>query len=129
MYMSRMKTIFNITGYDIINIFTLLKTTDIVFIVTATSILTLIQISTFYDPLLGTGVTVNSLHPGSVATELGRYFPGFSILYPTLTLFFKSPWEGAQTNIHCAVEESLENVTGKYFRYCSRNVVIVNLIS
>lgn len=127
--MSRMKTIFNITGYDIINIFTLLKTTDIVFIVTATSILTLIQISTFYDPLLGTGVTVNSLHPGSVATELGRYFPGFSILYPTLTLFFKSPWEGAQTNIHCAVEESLENVTGKYFRYCSRNVVIVNLIS
>lgn len=124
-----MKTIFNITGYDIINIFTLLKTTDIVFIVTATSILTLIQISTFYDPLLGTGVTVNSLHPGSVATELGRYFPGFSILYPTLTLFFKSPWEGAQTNIHCAVEESLENVTGKYFRYCSRNVVIVNLIS
>lgn len=127
--MSRMKTIFNITGYDIINIFTLLKTTDIVFIVTATSILTLIQISTFYDPLLGTGVTVNSLHPGSVATELGRYFPGFSILYPTLSLFFKSPWEGAQTNIHCAVEESLENVTGKYFRYCSRNVVIVNLIS
>lgn len=127
--MSRMKTIFNITGYDIINIFTLLKTTDIVFIVTATSILTLIQISTFYDPLLGTGVTVNSLHPGSVATELGRYFPGFSILYPTLSLFFKSPWEGAQTNIHCAVEESLENVTGKYFRYGSRYVVIVNSIS
>lgn len=77
---------------------------------------------------LGTGVTVNSLHPGSVATELGRYFPGFTILYPTLSLFFKSPWEGAQTNIHCAVEESLENVTGKYFRYCSRDVVIVNSI-
>lgn len=69
--------------------------------------------------LQGTGVTVNSLHPGSVATELGRYFPGFTILYPTLSLFFKSPWEGAQTNIHCAVEESLENVTGKYFSDCA----------
>ena len=70
-------------------------------------------------------MTVNSLHPGSVATELARYFPGYSVLYPCLGLFLKSPWEGAQTNIHCAVEESLENVSGKYFR-CSETVFLLN---
>ncbi|XP_078326335.1 retinol dehydrogenase 14-like [Crassostrea virginica] len=72
--------------------------------------------------LQGTGVTVNSVHPGGVATELGRYFPGFSLLSPFLSLVgFKTPWEGAQTSINCAVEESLENVTGKYFSDCAVN--------
>lgn len=70
---------------------------------------------------LGTGVTVYSLHPGVIRTELGRH------LVPTLALWkkmiamsfmmlVKSPWEGAQTTIYCAVDESLTNASGLYYR-------------
>ncbi|XP_061193007.1 uncharacterized protein LOC133201230 [Saccostrea echinata] len=69
--------------------------------------------------LKGTGVTVNSLHPGSVITELQRYVPGYKIIWPLIALIFKTPREGAQTNIYCAVDESLDNVTGKYFSDCA----------
>lgn len=30
----------------------------------------------------------------------------------------KTPWEGAQTTIYCAVAEELEEVSGKYFGDC-----------
>lgn len=74
--------------------------------------------------LQGTGVTVYSLHPGVIRTELARH------LYPTLALwkriiFFlimrliKSPWDGAQTTIYCAVDESLANVSGLYYSDCA----------
>ena len=33
-------------------------------------------------------------------------------------VFLKSPWEGAQTTIYCAVDESLEGISGKYFSDC-----------
>ncbi|XP_029355000.1 retinol dehydrogenase 13 [Echeneis naucrates] len=74
--------------------------------------------------LQGTGVTVYSLHPGVIKTELGRH------LYPTLAswkkaivkpfmLLVKRPWEGAQTTIYCAVDESLANVSGLYYSDCA----------
>ncbi|XP_039651499.1 retinol dehydrogenase 13 [Perca fluviatilis] len=74
--------------------------------------------------LQDTGVTVYSLHPGVIRTELGRH------LFPTLALwqriiatpFFmliKSPWEGAQTSIYCAVDESQANVSGLYYSDCA----------
>ncbi|KAK2853610.1 hypothetical protein Q5P01_006271 [Channa striata] len=74
--------------------------------------------------LQDTGVTVYSLHPGVIRTELGRYF------FPTLALWkrillipfvmlIKSPWEGAQTTIYCAVDESLANVSGLYYSDCA----------
>ncbi|XP_051235396.1 retinol dehydrogenase 12 isoform X1 [Dicentrarchus labrax] len=74
--------------------------------------------------LQGTGVTVYSLHPGVIHTELSRH------LYPTLALWqkvifmlftslVKSPWEGAQTTIYCAVDESLANVSGLYYSDCA----------
>lgn len=75
--------------------------------------------------LAGTRVTANSLHPGSIRTELYRHFTSgilgkviyfFSI--PVALIFFKSQWEGAQTTIFCAVDESLEGVSGKYFVDC-----------
>ena len=31
---------------------------------------------------------------------------------------FQTPWQGAQTSIHCAVAEELEGVTGKQFVEC-----------
>ena len=33
-------------------------------------------------------------------------------------LFFKTPWQGAQTSIYCAVSEEMEGVTGQYLSDC-----------
>lgn len=71
--------------------------------------------------LEGTGVTVNSLHPGVIRTELSRHINPFIrkfILQPFLAYpFFQSPYEGAQTQIKLAVDTELANVSGKYFTY------------
>ncbi|XP_048778378.2 retinol dehydrogenase 12-like [Ostrea edulis] len=69
--------------------------------------------------LKGTGVTANSLHPGVVITELARYIPGYNIAWPLFIFIMKFPREGAQTSIQCAVEETLESVSGKYFSDCA----------
>ncbi|MPC30845.1 Retinol dehydrogenase 11 [Portunus trituberculatus] len=66
-------------------------------------------------------VTVNSLHPGFVRTEifdsmnfsLGTFLT--NILLPVAS---KDAVSGAQTNIHLAVSEEVEGVTGKYFSDC-----------
>ncbi|RUS76525.1 hypothetical protein EGW08_015718 [Elysia chlorotica] len=71
--------------------------------------------------LEGTGVTANSLHPGAVDTELGRYLvTGLPkvMLASILAPFVKSPAQGAQTSIRLAVDPSLETVSGKYFSDC-----------
>ncbi|XP_073327851.1 retinol dehydrogenase 12-like [Pagrus major] len=74
--------------------------------------------------LQGTGVTTYSLHPGVIRTELGRHFwpmiPLWKrIVYKPLIFFIKTPTEGAQTTIHCAVEESLQNESGLYYSDCA----------
>ncbi|XP_061734386.1 retinol dehydrogenase 13 [Nerophis ophidion] len=74
--------------------------------------------------LQGTGVMTYSLHPGVVRTELGRYmFPPMplwkKILAMPFLMMIKSPWEGAQTSIYCAVDESLANATGLYNSDCA----------
>ncbi|RXM33641.1 Arginase, non-hepatic 2 [Acipenser ruthenus] len=66
--------------------------------------------------LAGTRVTVNSLHPGSVKSELARHSSLIALSWRIFSFFIKTPWEGAQTNIYCAVAEELENVSGKHFR-------------
>ncbi|XP_015268799.1 PREDICTED: retinol dehydrogenase 12 [Gekko japonicus] len=68
--------------------------------------------------LQGTGVTVNALHPGSVQTELTRHVPLVDIIWRKITFFLKTPQEGAQTSVYCAVAEELESVSGKYFSDC-----------
>ncbi|XP_028395172.1 retinol dehydrogenase 12-like [Dendronephthya gigantea] len=71
---------------------------------------------------LPSGVTVNSVHPGIVWTELARYSSFNPILrylaYPFLLLILKTPWQGAQTTIYCATEPSLQEVSGLYFGEC-----------
>lgn len=77
--------------------------------------------------LEGTDVIVNSLHPGAVNTELARNIPRMiplsSIIFPVLfyisTFFTKTSVQGAQTSIHCAVDESVANVSGVYFSDCA----------
>lgn len=74
-----------------------------------------------FSVTVGTGVTTYSLHPGVIRTELGRHFwPTIPLwkraIFKTLSFWLKSPREGAQTTIHCAVEESLADVSGLYYR-------------
>lgn len=66
-------------------------------------------------------ITANSCHPGVVQTELGRHMSETVrkfIIQPFLGPFFKTPWEGAQTQIRLAIDPELKNVTGKYFSDC-----------
>ncbi|XP_072032355.1 retinol dehydrogenase 13-like [Amphiura filiformis] len=76
--------------------------------------------------LKGTGVTANSVHPGIVRTELSRHM-GISKSYfssffwgPINYIVLKSPKQGAQTVIDCAVNDKLEDVSGKYFKDCAK---------
>ncbi|XP_018603185.1 retinol dehydrogenase 13 [Scleropages formosus] len=74
--------------------------------------------------LKGTGVTTYCLHPGVIRTELWRHkMPTSTLLKNIISLpfivFMKTPWEGAQTTIHCAVEESLANDSGLYYSDCA----------
>lgn len=72
--------------------------------------------------LAGTNVNTYVLHPGVVRTELARHFgvPN-CIWFPMAWLATKSSEEGAQTNIFCAVDESVENQTGLYYSDCAVN--------
>jgi NAD(P)-dependent dehydrogenase (short-subunit alcohol dehydrogenase family) len=70
--------------------------------------------------LAGTGVTVNALHPGVVATNFGR--GGFGLmgrlvaaLMPISNLFALSEEDGAKTSLYLAASPEVEGVTGKYF--------------
>ena len=67
--------------------------------------------------LEGTGVTVNALHPGFVATGFaknnGKVIAALvSIITP---LVARSPAKGAETSIFLASSPSVDGITGKYF--------------
>lgn len=67
--------------------------------------------------LQGSPVTVNALHPGFVATNLGASNGGiFRRMFKLFTkLVAISPKEGAQTSIYLASSPEVEHVSGKYF--------------
>ncbi|CAA2105135.1 Rhamnolipids biosynthesis 3-oxoacyl-[acyl-carrier-protein] reductase [Methylobacterium bullatum] len=66
--------------------------------------------------LAGTGVTVNSLHPGVIASGFaggtGGWFGfGWSLIRP----FLRNPADGAATSLHLATSPEVDGVTGLYF--------------
>ncbi|XP_008311776.1 retinol dehydrogenase 12 [Cynoglossus semilaevis] len=69
--------------------------------------------------LKGTNVTVNALHPGTVNSDLTRHSTLMMIFMSLFSIFIKTPREGAQTTIYCAVAEELHSVSGKYFSDCA----------
>lgn len=67
--------------------------------------------------LEGSGITVNSLHPGVVATEFGRSGNGLlSLMWKLGSGFFKSPADGARTSVYLASSPDVDGVTGTYFK-------------
>jgi len=67
----------------------------------------------------GTGVTVNCLHPGAVASGLGKNNGAWArALIGLLRPFFRTPEQGAATSMYLASSPDLEKVTGKYFADC-----------
>lgn len=66
--------------------------------------------------LEGTGVTVNALHPGLVASNFGMNNGWLAQLFkPLVKLVGKSPERGAQTSIYLASSPEVAGVSGKYF--------------
>jgi NAD(P)-dependent dehydrogenase (short-subunit alcohol dehydrogenase family) len=65
----------------------------------------------------GTGVTVNCLHPGVVATNFGGSDAplGMKIVFGALRPFLLSPQQGAQTSLYLASSPDVAQVSGKYF--------------
>ncbi len=67
--------------------------------------------------LAGTGVTSNSLHPGSVATNIWSGAPVWAkpLIQILWRPFFLSPEEGGSYIVQLAADPELEGVMGKYF--------------
>ncbi|KAM7300813.1 uncharacterized protein ISCGN_016398 [Ixodes scapularis] len=66
------------------------------------------------------GVTANCCHPGFVKTELASHSSDLHTKFTDILIqyFGKSTEEGAQTTVHLAVSEDVEDVTGRYFADC-----------
>ncbi|XP_044163025.1 retinol dehydrogenase 12-like [Acropora millepora] len=74
--------------------------------------------------LEGSGVTVYSLHPGAVRTEIWRnspllHKPLLKQLFGMVTwLTFKDSKQGAQTTIYCSVAKECASESGNYYSDC-----------
>ncbi|XP_048857469.1 dehydrogenase/reductase SDR family member 13-like isoform X2 [Brienomyrus brachyistius] len=71
--------------------------------------------------LEGSGISCFSLHPGVISTELGRNQSWWLRLplVPIAKLFFLDAEAGAQTTLHCALQEGIEPLSGRYFSNCA----------
>ncbi|XP_026274635.1 retinol dehydrogenase 12-like isoform X2 [Frankliniella occidentalis] len=71
------------------------------------------------------GVTSYCVHPGVVATELFEHFdtfiiPGTKFFLDNVGRFFiKTPRQGAQTSLYCAVSRTAAHQSGLYYVDCS----------
>lgn len=66
--------------------------------------------------LEGTGVMVNCVHPGAVATNLAKNNGALAtVVWKLIGAFMKSPDDGARTQVYLASSPEVEGVTGKYF--------------
>ncbi|XP_052273200.1 retinol dehydrogenase 14-like isoform X1 [Dreissena polymorpha] len=77
-------------------------------------------------------VSVYTLHPGMVRTNLGRHavifnklfkifcFPVYAMLYSLYVLLIKTAREGCQTVVYCAVSPELEGERDGYYGNCRK---------
>lgn len=74
--------------------------------------------------LEGTGVSIYCLRPGMVRSNLGRHVQMPLVVrvlgYFLGWLLVKSPYEGCQTVLHCAIAEEVEGVSGNFYGNCKQ---------
>ena len=92
----------------------------------------LLNIMTFElaNRLLGTGVTVNCVHPGAVKTALGsnsNHSFWLKCMDKAIKLFFISPRKAANPVCYLAISPVIEKTTGNYF--IKEKAALSNLIS
>uniref|UniRef100_A0A673TK51 Retinol dehydrogenase 11 n=1 Tax=Suricata suricatta TaxID=37032 RepID=A0A673TK51_SURSU len=68
---------------------------------------------------LGSGVTTYSVHPGTVNSDLVRHSIFMKWMWWLFSFFIKTPKQGAQTSLYCAITEGLESLSGHHFSDCS----------
>lgn len=68
------------------------------------------------------GITTYSLHPGAIASDLDRHLDSTMMrgtqffIRNVMKYFIKNVEQGAQTSIHCAVDEKAGTESGLYYR-------------
>lgn len=68
----------------------------------------------------GTKRTANAVHPGVIATNLGRHMSVIGVFYKVAdALFLKNVGEGAATQCFVATHPSVADVSGEYFSNCN----------
>ncbi|CAN1778180.1 Short-chain dehydrogenase TIC 32, chloroplastic [Linum perenne] len=68
----------------------------------------------------GVNITVNSLHPGSIVTNLLRYHSFINLLAHVFVKFaLKNVQQGAATSCYLALHPQVKGVTGKHFMDCN----------
>ncbi|XP_031351683.1 retinol dehydrogenase 12-like [Photinus pyralis] len=72
--------------------------------------------------LKGTGVDVNSVHPGAVKSDFLRHISPWKQRASKVLMqfFYKSTEAGAQTSIYVAVSKDVLGVSGAYFADCKK---------
>lgn len=69
--------------------------------------------------LAGSGITVNAVHPGVVASDFAKNTSGvLGFAWGLIRPFLISPEDGAKTSLHVATASELEGVSGRYFAKC-----------
>lgn len=70
----------------------------------------------------GANITVNSVHPGLIMTNLMRHSALSMKIFRAFTCFmWKNVSQGAATTCYAALHPSLKGVTGKYFVDCNEH--------
>lgn len=70
----------------------------------------------FARRLQGTGVTVNSVDPGVVYTEIMKHLSWlYRLLFWLSSFFIKDPAQGANPVLYLSLAEELDGISGKYF--------------
>ncbi|KAI8323020.1 NAD(P)-binding protein [Martensiomyces pterosporus] len=74
--------------------------------------------NTLARKLASSGVTVNSLHPGMVTTNITRHVGTSSIQHAVESMILLDVQAGALTSIYLALSPEVEGETGHYFTRC-----------
>jgi NAD(P)-dependent dehydrogenase (short-subunit alcohol dehydrogenase family) len=75
------------------------------------------------DKLMPLGITVNSLHPGVVSTDIFKKMNNFAVAM--LKPFLISSEKGAKTSVYLASSDEVSEISGQYFVKCKPKKVLL----